>query len=203
MKYKWLNKNFNSKLIIFFNGWGMDECVVSRLGFGEYDVLMFYDYNSLKTDFNFNELDRYPEKNLVAWSMGVMCATLFDIKYNKKIAINGTPFPIDNQFGIPEKIYNLTVKGFNEKNSAKFIQNMFNGVNYLLNLSRDIENQKSELVALKNYAANAEFKYDKVLISSDDRIIPTKNQCAFWNIEPNIKSGHFPFHLFKTWSDIL
>ena len=30
MKYKWLNKDNNPKLIIFFNGWGMDEDVVNE-----------------------------------------------------------------------------------------------------------------------------------------------------------------------------
>ena len=36
MKYKWLNKGVNKgvnngKLILFFNGWGMDENVVKHL----------------------------------------------------------------------------------------------------------------------------------------------------------------------------
>ena len=80
MKYKWLNKNSNQKLIIFFNGWGMDENVVKHLNCEDYDVLMFYNYNTLETDFDFKLLNIYPEKNLIAWSMGVMVATNF-IKY--------------------------------------------------------------------------------------------------------------------------
>ena len=73
MKYKWLNKEVNnSKLILFFNGWGMDENVVKHLDVEDYDVLMFYDYNTLDTDFDFNSLNFYHEKNLIAWSMGVM-----------------------------------------------------------------------------------------------------------------------------------
>ena len=42
MKYKWLNNVKNKKLIIFFNGWGMDENVVKHLDCEDYDVLMFY-----------------------------------------------------------------------------------------------------------------------------------------------------------------
>ena len=72
MKYKWLNKVNNQKLIIFFNGWGMDESVVSHLDCENYDILMFYDYNTLDTDFDFESLNIYPKKNLIAWSMGVM-----------------------------------------------------------------------------------------------------------------------------------
>ena len=72
MRYKWLNKEGNNKLILFFNGWGMDECVVKHLNCEDYDVLMFYDYNTLDSDFDFNSLNIYTEKNLIAWSMGVM-----------------------------------------------------------------------------------------------------------------------------------
>ena len=78
MKYKWLNKKENNELIIFFNGWGMDESVVNHLDYENYDVLMFYDYNSLETDFNFEKIKNY-KKHLISWSMGVMTATLFPV----------------------------------------------------------------------------------------------------------------------------
>ena len=55
MKYKWLNRGENNKIILFFNGWGMDENVVKHLDCEDYDVLMFYDYNTLETDL-FNKL---------------------------------------------------------------------------------------------------------------------------------------------------
>ena len=203
MKYKWLNKGINNKLILFFNGWGMDECVVKHLDADNYDVLMFYDYNTLETDFDFESLNIYPQKYLIAWSMGVMCATLFNINYVSKSAINGTLKPIDDKFGIPKRIYDLTLKGFSTKGAERFIKNMYNENCELPTPNRDFENQKSELEALTHYKANESFKYDKIILSSDDKIIPTKNQSAFWNIESNINSGHAPFNLFKKWSELL
>lgn len=203
MKYKWLNKKQNENLIVFFNGWGMDESVIKHLEPEEYDVVMFYDYNDLKTDFEFSLLKNYNNVHLAAWSMGVMTATLFDIKYNSATAINGTLFPIHNEFGIPERIYDLTLKGFNEKGAKRFIQNMFDEECELPQVDRDIENQKNELSALKTYSGNTDFKYSKVLISKNDKIIPTKNQCTFWNIEPNLEGGHCPFLQFKKWSELL
>ena len=56
MKYKWLNKHQNNNIIVFFNGWGMDESVVHHLDFSDYDVVMFYDYNNLETDFDFSSI---------------------------------------------------------------------------------------------------------------------------------------------------
>ena len=203
MKYKWLNINQNNKVIVFFNGWGMDESVVYHLDFSDYDILMFYDYNNLDTNFDFNSLDKYKNKSLITWSMGVMVATLFNQKYTSATAINGTLKPIDNEFGIPQRIYDLTIKGFNEKGAQRFIKSMFNENIELPQISRDIENQKSELSALKNYTANSNFKYNRIILSDNDKIIPTKNQIAFWRIEPNISSGHCPFMLFKKWEELL
>ena len=204
MKYKWLVKKNNKSLIIFFNGWGMDESVVHHLESGSYDVLMFYDYNTLELDFDFAILSEYDFKYLVAWSMGVMVATLFNtIKYNSATAVNGTLKPIDDDFGIPKRIYDLTIRGFNEKGAEKFIKSMFDKDVELDKIDRDIENQKSELSALKNYVANGNFEYTRVILSDNDKIIPTKNQVAFWDIKPNLSSGHCPFFLYKRWEELL
>ena len=62
---------------------------------------------------------------------------------------------------------------------------------------------KDELSALKNYHVNIDFKYNKVFISDNDKIIPTKNQEVFWGISSNLHSGHCPFKLFKSWSELL
>ena len=201
MEYKWLNHKHNSKLIVFFNGWGMDESVVKHLNANDYDVIMFYDYSTLNLDTEI--ISHYRDKHLIAWSMGVMIATLFNIDYKSKTAINGTLKPIDNKFGIPVKIYDMTLNNFSHENANKFLQNMFLEKTELPNINRDLENQKLELEALKNYHANQDFKYDRIIICNNDKIIPTKNQCAYWDMEPNLNSGHCPFYLFKNWEELL
>ena len=214
MKYKWLNKQNNNKLILFFNGWGMNENAVKHLKAEDYDVIMFYDYNNLDTDFCFDR--EYSETNVIAWSMGVMAASIYctephplttSLKGRGNIVvINGTLKPIDANYGINPKIYDLTINNFNESSCNKFIENMFDKNTLVQNLpiiERTIDNLKSELVALKGYKADLNFKPNKILISKNDKIIPTKNQCAFWNIEPNIDGGHYPFFNFKKWSEIL
>ena len=204
MRYKWLYREKREKLIIFFNGWGMDESVVKHLNPEKYDILMFYDYNTLETEFDFSQILQYKEIYLVAWSMGVMVATLFDkIKYKSKTAINGTLFPIHNKYGIPERIYDLTLKNFNSEGAKKFIKNMFLEPAFLTSVSRKFEEQKSELLALRGYRANTDFKYDRIIISSEDKIIPSKHQSEYWGIEPNLKAGHAPFNCFKNWSELL
>ena len=123
MQYKWLNKKENKNLIVFFNGWGMSEKAVSHLDFDGYDVLTFFDYRSFEIE-NF-DFSKYEKKVLIAWSMGVyVCNYFFDIfkNFDKFIAINGTQKPIDDNFGIPTAIYNLTVYNFNDLSCAKFMK---------------------------------------------------------------------------------
>jgi len=44
MKHLWLNKKNNENLIVFFNGWGMDEKIVSHLDYENYDVGCVINY---------------------------------------------------------------------------------------------------------------------------------------------------------------
>jgi biotin synthesis protein BioG len=206
MKYKWLNKLDNKKLIVFFNGWGMDENVVKHLVIDGFDLVMFYDYSNLDTDFNFQALDKYEETHLVAWSMGVMIGTLFASKLKTLVsstAINGTLTPIDIENGIHPRIYDLTIRGFNEAGRDKFVSNMGLQNGDYKGRNDSIESLKNELIAIKNYKADEDFKYDKVLISNNDKIIPTKNQVNYWKQNPNMECGHAPFYIFKKWSEIL
>ena len=203
MKYKWLNKQNNENIIVFFNGWGMDEFVVKDLNPENYDVLMFYNYNSPVSEFDLNLLNNYKKRHLIAWSMGVMTATLYNINWDTKTAINGTLKPVSDKFGIPVRIYELTLKNFSLLGAEKFFRAMFRDDVTPPKIKRDFEEQKTELAALKEYKGNENFKYDRIIISSEDKIIPPKNQTAFWGIEPNIVSGHAPFNLFKNWSELL
>lgn len=101
MQFHWLNKQNNDKLIIFFAGWSFDEQPFKFLACDNYDVLIMYDYTSL--DCEIEDFSQYGEINLIAWSMGVFAAYLLKDnlpKFNKKIAINGTPLPVDDKYGI-------------------------------------------------------------------------------------------------------
>lgn len=38
---------------------------MKHLNYGNYDVLMFYDYNTLDTDFDFKSLEKYEKNTLL------------------------------------------------------------------------------------------------------------------------------------------
>ncbi len=216
MQFHWLNKQNNSKLIIFFAGWSFDENPFKFLACENFDVLIVYDYSTI--DENIEKFTSYKEINLIAWSMGVFVAYLLKDKlpkFNKKIAINGTPLPVNDEFGIPVKPFLLTLRHARTGLEGKFYQNIFDTKEEFekystMSVNRSIENRETELKSLYDKIRSAEINYnrfyDKALISSRDKIIPTKNQINFWQNNAEIEmleSGHFPYYNFKSWNEIL
>jgi len=59
MQYFWLNKKENKKLIVFFNGWGMNETPVQHLAYNDFDVLILYDYRNLNFDLSQFDFSSY------------------------------------------------------------------------------------------------------------------------------------------------
>ncbi len=66
MQSHWLNKQNNSKLIIFFAGWSFDYKPFEFLQSKDFDVLMLYDYNNS----DLPEIPQYKDYYLISWSMG-------------------------------------------------------------------------------------------------------------------------------------
>ena len=215
MQYHWLNKQNNNKLIIFFAGWSFDYIPFEFLPSGDYDVLMLYDYNTLELP----PIPQYEKYFLISWSMGVFTAYLLKEElpaFEQKIAINGTPYPVDDDNGIPLKPFLLTLKHAGQGLEGKFYRNIFDSSKdyerYTQNpVKRQVQNRIDELNNLYKLIKNIDINYDKfyntAIISKNDIIIPSKNQINFWTGKvENIKMlecGHFPFYNFKIWDEIL
>lgn len=217
MQLTWVIKNNSDKLIIFFNGWSLNENIVKHLSTAEFDVLMCNDYSDLEiAKETVEKINYYAEVNVIAWSFGVWaCGNVVNNFKNLKnvIAINGTLVPIDNNLGIPEKIFNLTLQHLSEENYVRFFKNMFSGEADLSKIStRSIENKRRELEQIKNLSAsktctqNAKY-FNKVFIGINDKIISGKNQLNFWGKTDakviQVDDGHYVFDLFKTWDEII
>ena len=212
MQYFWLSKKEeNTKLILFFNGWAMNETPVKHLKYEGFDVLVLFDYRNFNLDLSQFNFKKYEKKYLICWSMGVYAANLFKddlIDYDKKIAINGTNKIIDDNYGIPAKIYKVTVKFLNEDSCEKFIKNMFNKgkLNPNITITRTLRELKEELISIQNIQLKDELDFDCAIISDDDRIVPAQNQINFWTNKTEIrkiKSTHCPFEMFSSWSELL
>lgn len=190
------------QLILFFNGWG--DINLSLPPCKDFDIFIInYPYTIPEINY-----ENYSNIYVIGWSFGVYYAALF-LKQNnikaKKIAINGTTMPIGS-FGIPEKIFNLTLNNLSIENLKNFYINSGIPLNYFPK-QPDIVELKNRLLEIKNFISIENFGFDIAFLCKKDRIIPYRNQFNFYkNTNTKIISlecGHFPFEILKDWSYIL
>lgn len=184
----------------------------------EYDVYMLYDYRQLAIRPDIEAVaEKYDQVHLVSWSMGVWVGQklFFDKQYllHRTIAINGTLCPIDDRFGIPEKVFNATLANYGEAARLKFYKRMCREKkNLTLFLARQpqrsLEEQGEELAALINgvdcLPVN-ESIYKEIIISEHDLIVPSANQFNYWQgrqVKP-VSGFHFLFNLWQSWDQLL
>ncbi len=206
----------NENLIIFFSGFMMNPEVFDFLSVENHDIFFIHDYRDFGLDESFFEdIESYFKVNLVSFSLGVTIAAAVMKNLKKEfvdaIAINGTLKPINDFFGIPEKIFHGTLENLSEENLDKFYKRVF-GAEYdavKKNLIYDVDKAKEELSNILSFVQSnslLENIYCKAFVSEDDKIFPPTNQMSFWQKEVNLiflQGGHFPFHQFKSWDDIL
>lgn len=207
---KWINKKENKKLIVFYNGWGMDENILTNFNHQDFDV---YTLNNFNIERPITEnFSTYSEKHLIAWSLGVFFANFDSNNFNQKIAINGTLNPIDKNEGILPEIFDGTINTWNEKNREKFYLRICgNTENYQKFLqiapNRDYNEQKEELIFIKNEiekANNRNETFNKSICGLGDNIFSVKSQKNFWkNIAIEVNIPHFPFFFFNSWNEII
>jgi len=218
MKTVWLYNKGRSRLIVFCNGWGMDENPFRSIQSQDYDVLMLYDYLDLDCPLNIETLfNDYKEVVLIGWSMGVWAGQhLFD-KYagrlSRAIAINGTLAPIDEQFGIPRNIFEQTHIAYGQETSLKFYKRMCRDKTSLSRFianqpQRSLESRSRELGSLLAYADSipAEHSiYTEVIVADKDFVIPTKNQLHFWRHKKvhYVDGYHFLFYYWHSWDELV
>lgn len=216
MEKHWIKRENNSKLILFFNGWGMDAAAVEHLDASGYDLLMLNNYTELNP--MVENLDSYREVVVVAWSLGVWAASQVlsnnRIQIKQSIAINGTINPVNDNEGIPPAIFKGTIDGWAEKTRERFLMRMIGGAKeYIKNQSkfgsRSIADQKSELDSIFNQVKRtieSNFAFDKAVIGNQDAIFTPDNQRKSWQGKAQLKTldiPHFPFVHFNSWEQII
>lgn len=214
MKIHWLNKNNSDKIIVFFSGWGQSPQYFEEQFSSKSNVVMLYNYSHL----NFSELENvtssYNRKEVIGWSFGVLVAALFMEKYNNidfSTSINGSLNPIDDDEGIPTKIFQGTLKLLSNASWEKFIFRMIGDrqeyAKFIEQNDRDIDSLKEELTFLGTLPPlKQHVLFHQVFISTKDRIFPSENLIKYWETNQNtfhlIDTQHFPFHHYSKWEEI-
>jgi len=216
MKATFIHKKDHAQLILFFNGWGMDENAIKHIRCDGFDLLMINEFN--EKPFPIHLLQSYNKVYLVAWSLGVWMANrwLFDTPFicEKVIAINGTAQPIDAQFGIAPEIFTGTIDGWDSASRTRFELRMFTQRNLFSQFeatmpNRTVANQKEELQCLQTMILANTIPlqtWHKAIIGKNDRIFSMQNQLAYWQDKTNIhvtNMPHYPFCDIEHWNELL
>lgn len=214
MKAEKIQQGNKRKLLLFFAGWGMDVHPFLRLQAVDTDVLVVYNYTELSFDISLTE--GYDEINLIAWSMGVWAAScvLGGVKLTSALAINGTPYPVHNTWGIPVAIAGGTLSNLSADGLKRFNRRMCGQAEIVKQfistpVMRTVEDVKEELSCIirQAYPVKEGVTWTKALVSSSDCIFPVANQTVCWSALSVpvvcLDAPHYPFYLWNKWNEIL
>lgn len=221
MEQTWMRRDGNRQAVLFFAGWNASPELLDFEPREGYDYLLCWNYRSLEADWTF--LPRYDSVRLLAWSFGVRMAEVFlpslgKVKWEGKAAVNGTPFPVHDRYGIDKSIFKKTLEGFSEPVWLKFMRNMSAGsgqesfVREKIGQRRTWEDAKAELDFLADTVLAGESRggllsetevfWDKAFVSRFDLIFPPSRQMEAWRkvrTETVLRnSEHFDSALFTS-----
>lgn len=209
----------NKHLVVLYGAWGTDENVFTPLCNDDFDFILFYNY-SADDALVLPEMKTYERITLIGWSLGVWAAENLSLKTgivpDLTIAINGTPIPASDQFGIPLKLLEGTLNNITEENMEKFYLRMFGDkATYETNIDRvpqrTVKSLQDELRWLYNRMMEHKdtgFKWDFAVISEEDRVFPSQNLIEYWGKEMNTKNiivplPHYFFHKWESFIDFI
>ncbi len=205
MKHQWITNNGNTRLIMIFAGWGMDDRPFANLEKQGYDIVVLWDYRDDHIDVG--NLSRYDDVCVFAWSFGVYGASrllgTLGLPISLKVAINGTMFPIHDDKGIPQRIFSGTLDGLDDRNLLKFYRRMCASQSQFERFKasmpqRDVDELKAELARFAEIARqpSPKMNWDIVVMGDKDAIIPYANQQQAWQGHPYTivlqGEGHLP-----------
>lgn len=195
MIQNFLKRQGSGTLVIFFAGWGMDMKPFLDYGDADHDIMICYDYSDMS--FDSGMICGYDRYFVMGWSMGVWAATAIMQRgqlpsISDAVAVNGTPTPVDDSFGIPEKIFSGTLESLSDATLVKFRRRMCGdaaGFSFFMDRApeRTVDDLRNELAAIGRMSSETGLSADdakaiwkRAVICKGDRIFPPQNQTGFW-----------------------
>lgn len=206
-------------VVVFAAGWAGSDELVRHLALPEgYDFLCLFDYRTLpsatETGKLFAQLTPYRRKHLTAWSFGVWAAAQVfggsSLTWDTATAVNGTPVPISDAYGIPPRAFAITVRSIGGAGTVKFLERMCGTPEILREYykhrsTRALGEIYDELLRLQEMslacpAGNpAPDFWTAAIIGQKDAIFPPGNMAAYWNaakvpVTLHPEMPHYPLH---------
>lgn len=204
MQESWLiQEESNADLVIFMLGWAATPNAVLHLHPQGCDVLACYDHRTL-APLDPARFTRYRRIYLFAWSFGVWVAEQCcrELPLYKAVALNGTPFPVDDRWGMRLRVVLRTMQGLARVGMNPFNEKTYGGLRYIPEgpyADRTIEEKIDELTFLAERSkadSAAHLKWDAAYIATKDEIFPPDKMRDYWHsvgLGTEFESYHYPF----------
>lgn len=203
MQQSWLKKEGNPDLVLYMLGWASTPNAVWHIKPSHCDVLACYDYRSI-APLSAGDLAPYRRIYLFAWSFGVWVAEQCcrDLPLHRAIALNGTPFPVDDHYGMRLRVVMRTMQGLARVGMNPFHEKTYGGLRYIPEgpfPDRSIEDKIEELRLLAEWSKEdsaAHLRWDEAWIGDKDEIFPPAKMWAYWQsvgLGTGFESYHYPF----------
>lgn len=205
MKSVWLKQDGHRDLIVIFGGWALGAGMFAHLS-GSEDVLFVDDYRELD---NLPNLSAYQNRTAVAFSFGVAAFAHLDSatrdQFDRTVAINGSPAPVDRRMGIPPVVYKKTRDGLSHESFQNFTALCYGEDQP--DIPIDLAARAAELEAVQDRGTADCPIFNRIWISQKDRIFPPANLArAFAGQEDIIRSidaPHVPIAAWDSWQEVI
>lgn len=207
MKETWLKQSEeNPDLVIFMLGWAATPNAVLHINPPGCDVLACYDHRTM-APLQRARFARYRRIYLFAWSFGIWVAEecCRELPLYKAIALNGTPFPVDERYGMRLRVVLRTMRALARKggqNEFAAANDAAGGMRYMPTgpyPELSVEEKIDELNLLaERSAAHSEtcLHWDAAYIACKDEIFPPQHMRDYWasvGLGTEFDSYHYPF----------
>lgn len=202
MQQYWLRKEGKQDLILYMLGWAATPNAINHICPAGYDVLAICNYTAI-TPLSTAVLGNYRRIYLFAWSFGIWVAeqTCQELPLYKAIALNGTPYPVDDRYGMRLRVVLRTMRNLARSGTNAAAEHQ-DASRYMPDGPYPDRDAFEKIAELENLAAWSKdspaptLAWDKAYIADKDEIFPPANMRAYWEprgLGTSFSGYHYPF----------
>ncbi len=203
MQETWLKKQGSQDLVIFVLGWAATPNAVQHLAIEGCDIFCVDDYREMH-ELRAEDFTDYRRIYLFAWSFGVWVTEQIarQLPLYRAIALNGTPMPVDDRYGMRLRVVLRTMQGLAKVGMNPFNEKTYGTVRAIPDgpfEDRSIEAKIEELQLLAERSKGAEgslINWTQAYIADKDEIFPPQKMWDYWQtreLGQGFESYHYPF----------
>ena len=199
MQRTWLKQQGERDLVLYMLGWASSPNAVLHIDPPGCDVLAVYNYTALEP-LRAEDFAAYRRIYLFAWSFGVWVAEQCcrELPLYKAVALNGTPFPTDERYGMRLRVALRAMQGIVRgglNSQAMGSRSMPSGP-YPDRSPQEKLAELERLAAWSRADSAAHLTWHAAFIGNQDEMFPPPKMWAYWQsvgLGTGFAGSHYPF----------